>query len=385
MELINIVSKMEKPILCHITTVHRIKDSRILYKQCVSLVKNNNIVYLIGSYEKDVSLNGVNIVALPFQKNRWKRMTKNTFFTLMKALRIKASVYHIHDPELIFCGFFLKLMGYSVIYDIHELVGEDLLTKNWIKPYFLRKVIEKLYKTIEFLVVKFYDAIILAEEGYAPYFKKYKSYQNKIHLVRNFPLPLQEKFCIDKKNPPDHRKKFIYIGGLGAQRGIKEIIQAISFVENAELWLLGSWESNACFEECKALPGWEKTCYFGECSPQEVSNYLSKADFGVCILKNEKNFSTSTPVKSFEYMLFGLPMIMSDFPLWRRYYENCALFVNPSDIKKIGKYMNKLLKNNNLARSMREECLQKVENFSWVHEEKKLLEVYKKLNKKISI
>ena len=61
----------------------------------------------------------------------------------------------------------------------------------------------------------------------------------------------------------------------------------MSFVKNAELWLLGRWESNKFFEECKALPGWKKTCYLGECPPQEVPNYLLKADFGLCILKKE--------------------------------------------------------------------------------------------------
>lgn len=363
--------------ICHISTVHKIKDSRILYKQCVSLAKNNHTVYLIGSYDEDTSLEGVNILALPFQNGRLKRMVKNTFLALLKAIKLKAHVYHIHDPELIFCGFFLKLMGYKVIYDVHELVGEDILTKEWIKPKFLKKIINNLYQLIELSSVKFLDAIILAEEGYINHFKKYTSYQNKIYLVRNFPLPTNQKISIYKNTSSN--KRFIYIGGLGAQRGTKEIIKAISFVENAELWLLGKWESNKFFEECKLLPGWKKTCYLGECSPQEVAGFLSKADFGLCILGNEKNFSVSTPVKSFEYMLHGLPMIMSDFPLWIELYEKCALFVNPSAIEKISKAMKNLLNNENLVISMREACIKKAQAYSWVNEEKNLLNVYEKI------
>lgn len=365
--------------VCHITTVHNIKDNRILYKQCVSLVKNNYTVYLIGTHNKNLSLEGVNILALPFQKSRLKRMTKNTFLALIKALKLKADVYHIHDPELIFCGLFLKLRGYKVIYDVHELVGEDILTKEWIKPKFFKTIIEKLYNLIELVSINFLDAIILAEEGYIPYFKKYKAYQNKIHLVRNFPLPSRKQLPALKNSESNHNKKFIYVGGLGIQRGTKEIIKAISFVEKAELWLLGRWESNKCFEECKTLPGWEKTHYLGECLPQEVPDFLLKADFGLCILRNEKNFSTSSPVKSFEYMLYGLPMIMSDFPMWREFYAQCALFVDPLEIGKIAAAMQTLMKDKDLVKTMQEACLKKVQEYSWEHEEQRLFKIYKSL------
>ena len=53
--------------ICHITTVHKITDNRIFYKQCRSLQKYGHNVFLIGSYEQDVDLDGVNILSLPFE------------------------------------------------------------------------------------------------------------------------------------------------------------------------------------------------------------------------------------------------------------------------------------------------------------------------------
>ena len=53
------------------------------------------------------------------------------------------------------------------------------------------------------------------------------------------------------------------------------------------------------------------------------------AHVGISTLYPVKNYLTSLPVKSFEYMYCELPMIMSDFPLWEEIFADCAQFVDP--------------------------------------------------------
>ena len=63
---------------------------------------------------------------------------------------------YIHDPELIIIGFYFKIRGFKVIYDIHELVYEDIRTKNWIRFVPLKKAIAEFYKFLEKLAFKFF-------------------------------------------------------------------------------------------------------------------------------------------------------------------------------------------------------------------------------------
>ena len=61
-----------------------------------------------------------------------------------------------------------------------------------------------------------------------------------------------------------------------------------------------------------------------------------------------ENFAYTTPVKSFEYLINGLPIIMTDFPFWKEFYNGTALFVNPKNPEDISNAVIKLLKNEDI-------------------------------------
>ena len=95
------------------------------------------------------------------------------------------------------------------------------------------------------------------------------------------------------------------------------------------------------------------------------------------------NYIDSLPVKMFEYMAVGLPVIAFNFPLWKSIVEenNCGLCVNPMNPEEIAKAINELLSDNELAQKMGANRRQLVlDKYNWVIEEIKLKEFCSNLN-----
>ena len=84
----------------------------------------------------------------------------------------------------------------------------------------------------------------------------------------------------------------------------------------------------------------------------------------------------------FEYMAAGIPVVASNFKLWKSIIEEneCGICVDPLNHKEITDAIEKLLKNPQLAKIMGKNGQKLVkENYNWKMEEKKLLTLYKSL------
>ena len=103
--------------ICHISTVHSHNDDRIFYKECVSLKNAGFDVSFVVKHTENCIIDGVKIVALPISNSRFYRIFILSFIAFFKAFKTKSSVYHFHDPELMFIGILFRILGKKVIYD----------------------------------------------------------------------------------------------------------------------------------------------------------------------------------------------------------------------------------------------------------------------------
>ena len=71
-------------------------------------------------------------------------------------------------------------------------------------------------------------------------------------------------------------------------------------------------------KRCQNLSGWTKVEMLGYLKPDQIGKYIRKSNIGMCTLHRLENFAYTTPVKSFEYLINGLPLIMTDFSFWER-------------------------------------------------------------------
>jgi len=359
--------------VCILTTVHQVFDVRIFYKQAKTLVQAGYKVTLIAQHNKNEVIDGVRIIALHKPKNRFMRIFSFTWRILYLAITEKADIYHFHDPELIFIGILLKFLGKKVIYDIHEDVPKQIMYKGWLGNNQIRKIAAFIMNIIEQTGGLFFNKLVAATPDIARKFPR-----NKTIILRNFPIVK----LIDDMIPADYIKSksiIIYGGGLMRVRGIKEMIQAMKYIDNrAEFWLLGRWDNEKFKKECENLYEWKYVKYFGFISLEKVYQYMKIADIGISIIHPVENHLKALPNKCFEYMACSLPIVISNFPYWKENFRGCALFADPYDPKDIAEKILFLLGNikvmNKMGKNGRKLIVVK---FSWEEESKKLLEIYK--------
>lgn len=364
--------------ICHISTAHPTYDTRIFHKQCRTLAKEGYETYLIISGSKDEIVDGVRIISLPERNDRVYRIKEKRKIALKKAKEIDADVYHFHDPELLPIGNKLKKMGKKVIYDVHEDVPKQILTKEWLKTEFIRKFVSKSFNGYEKKIAKTFDRIICVSEDIADNFRK--NDVNQVSIVRNFPVIRD----IDEVPPIDLEKNcpvVIYAGGLTKIRGIKQIIEAIELLDGkVKLWLLGAWENEKYMNECKACKGWSYTEYFGTIPQKEVYRYMKMADIGIVNFLPMDNHIKALPNKPFEYMACNLPMIMSNFDFWKSFFKGCFEPVDPANPKEIAQAIREVLRDEEKMNQMGSNGKKLVmDKYSWEAESESLLNVYNEL------
>jgi glycosyltransferase involved in cell wall biosynthesis len=113
-----------------------------------------------------------------------------------------------------------------------------------------------------------------------------------------------------------------------------------------------------------------------------MKSVLGRSLAGIVTFLPEPNHVTAQPNKMFEYMSAGLPVIASNFPLWREIIETneCGICVDPLDPKAIADAIDWLVENPTPARTMGENGSKAVmERYNWSVEEEKLLALYDKL------
>ena len=364
--------------ICHITTVHPRYDVRIFEKECSSLSKAGYLVDLIVADGKgNQTINNIIIHDIGKPLSRKERVLKYPKLAFEKAKEINAELYHIHDPELMRLGINLKKIGAKVIFDAHEDLPKQILNKEYLNR-FSRIVLSKLVAIYEKNVCKKFDAIITA----TPFIRdKFLEINKNTVDINNFPIIKELTNSVKWK---DRKDEICYLGGISKTRGIKEIVKAMELVPNIILNLAGTFIEKEVEQEVKSYKGWQKVKELGFLGRKKVAEVLARSKSGLVTLHPTSNYIESYPVKMFEYMAAGLPVIASNFPLWKDIIEthNCGICVDPLNSKEIANAINYIISNPHKAEEMGENGRKIVESkLNWKTQEKKLIELYRKVLK----
>lgn len=372
------VVKQRRARVCILTSVHIPFDGRVFHREACSLAKAGYDVTLIAKHDKEETVSGVRVVPLPKPRSRLHRMTAVLWRLYRLAVREDADVYHFHDPELMIVGLLLKFRGKKVIWDVHEHYPNAILDKFYLaRP--LRRVMSKSFDLFERAVARFYDYVI-----YTTPFVGERYQRMGVHSGRVENYPILELSTAFERNPQD---KIIYLGAMSKTRGLLEVIEAFSLVAKErpswELCLVGSSRPKSFEQEMKDLAarrGVGSNVKFIEWVPYEEKERLSsQAAMGVITFLPYSNNTSCLPNKLFDYMLVGLPVIASDFPLYREVVEpaQCGLIVDPSKPEEIARAMEHLIEHPEEARRMGENGRRAVlEKYNWEKESERLLRIY---------
>lgn len=371
-------------MIIQLTTVHKPFDTRIFHKECVSLAASGfNVVYLSRHPIKEIR-DGVQMIPIPETTGKYKRVFSSSFKAIRAIKELNAppenSIIHFHDPELLPAGFYFKKKGYSVIYDVHEDVPRQILTKDWI-PSGFRGWLSERVESLEQMAATTFDAIVAAEPVTRDRFPAANT-----TMVQNFPINA-EFANIDTADYCDRDPILTYIGDITEERGIfemTELIEQLNKNSSVTLELGGMFASQKTKKRIEKREGWKHIKYYGWMDRKMVSDALSRSRIGLVILHKVPNHMESYPTKMLEYMAAGLPVIVSDIPLWRSIVErsNCGLVVDPTNIQEITEATLSLLNDPAKAKKMGENGqLQVTELYSWEKEFEKLKLLYRRLLK----
>jgi len=365
----------EKLKIVHLSSAHNDRDVRIFLKECRSLALTfpHSEVHLILAGVNERLEDGVRIHSVPKRTGSMiTRMWRTVNQVRKKALALNGDIYHIHDPELLRIAFRLKRGGKNVIYDAHEDLPRQISGKEYLP---VKGLIAFLTEIIEDFVSARLTGVLAATPFIAERFKKINP--NTID-INNFPLESEIEFIaetgIQKEN------NVCFIGGISPIRGTKELVDAMAFTD-CQLALAGEIPADfkATLEESE---GWKNVHELGFVNRNTSMLIKQKAIAGIVTFLPFPNHVNAQPNKIFEYMAAGLPVIGSNFPMWRDLLEKnkCGLCVDPSNPKAIARAINFLKSHPEEAKAMGENGKRLVqETYNWKAEEKKLFEFYQAL------
>jgi glycosyltransferase involved in cell wall biosynthesis len=301
-----------RPHVAHVTTAHNALDSRIFYKECRSAVAQGFETIVIGAHSRPEVVDGVRIFPIPRSRIRlWRRMF-GPFHALFAALRSRAEIIHFHDPELIPAAIILKLFGRKIVYDIHEYYSE--IQGYRFPEGTLRLLVKKVLSTlIEKGPSRIFDAVVFPT--YALRDAIYAGPRAEV-LVNLLP-----RGAIEYNNTPCHKKKYdlVFSGTMSSFRAgptMEMMAYILAERPTASMLFLGlhqesvNWMlANAPSESVR-----NSLVFHPRVSHSEVAGILALARIGFNYHPMQRRFQVAIPMKVYEYMAIGLPVVTTRFP-----------------------------------------------------------------------
>lgn len=357
--------------VAHLTSVHARDDVRVFLKQCRSVAAAGHEVFLVVADGKgDAVRDGVTIVDAGAPTGRLDRILHASRRVVKRARRLGADIYHMHDPELVPAGLGLGKSGAMVVFDAHEDLPRQILAK----PYLMgpaRRPLSALVEWYERLVYRRLDGLVAATPHIC---QRYGRLNPNTVTVCNYPIAgeLTARHQIEKTH-------VIYAGSISPERGLDGMVEAMALVEtDSRLLLAGRWPQSRIGHE----PGWRRVDCVGFLDREELASAMGRSTAGLVTLRPLPAYVDSLPIKLFEYMSAGLPVIASSFPLWRDIVEGheCGICVDPLDPRQIAAAIDRLVADREMAARMGENGRAAVAaKFNWEAEQRKLMHFYEDL------
>ncbi|WP_445748002.1 glycosyltransferase [Polaribacter sp.] len=199
------------------------------------------------------------------------------------------------------CFFISKLKKTSLVYDSHELFSEGPELQG-------RKFVQSFWRKLEDFFLPRIKKSYTVSQSIADFYQK--KYNNNMGVIRNMPLKNQVYLSEEITFPTKH-KTILYQGVLNPGRGIKPMIEALMYLENIDLIIIGYGKVEEDLKQFVKDKKMEHRVFFlGRISREKLLNYTQKATLGMVLEEPlGLSFQYSLPNKLFDYIHAEIPII----------------------------------------------------------------------------
>jgi glycosyltransferase involved in cell wall biosynthesis len=293
------------------------------------------------------------------------------------AVSLKADIYHAHDFNVLLTTWIAaKIRSAPLVYDAHEISSdrEGYQNSRWLIHHLEKWLVHQV------------DFMLTTTDARASFFQE----------TYNIPKPLvlqnRPRFQIIE---PNHslrhslglEKPFpivLYQGGIQPGRGLRNLIQAATQVEEAYFVLMGWGRQEAEIRDLIEKNQLRDRAFIHPAVPlEQLLTYTASADIGIQILRNTcLNHYTTDSNKLFEYLMAGLPVVASDFPEIRKivHQYQVGFCVDPENIDEIAAKINQFLTQKDLYQAYKGNALKAAQFLNWEAQEVELINAYSQLN-----
>lgn len=357
----------------HISSAHPANDNRVHLREAASLAAAGYDVTLVAvEVPMSIPETGVALDLLP-ARTRVKRIVGGSIDAVRRAVHAKAEIVHMHDPELIWSIPVLRAMGRTVIYDAHEDLPAQVMGKHYLPMWarhFFALVSRGLLK-----VAGTASLVIAATDKIAERFP-----EDRTVVVKNYPRLRADEPQDDVIARP---RAWAYVGAMSSERGCIPMIASLA--EGSGTWraaIAGAPSPVSFLDQMRSTPGWDKVDFHGQVSPDTARDLLNTCQAGMVVLERNEAFLDSLPTKMFEYFAAGIPVVASDFPLWRSIIEHydCGVLVDETDPVDIARGLDELARSPERLAELSANARTAAQELNWDAEERRLVEAYDRLN-----
>jgi glycosyltransferase involved in cell wall biosynthesis len=293
-------------------------------------------------------------------------------------------VYHSHNANTLLATFpLVRRDAAAWVYDSHELeTGRNFANSR------LSRIYQWLWPLPERLFIRRADEVISASPSYADQLGQIYGIVRPT-VVANMPEffpPVESRELQDRFRIPPQNTVVLYQGGVMRNRGIEVAIRSLQHLDpTVHLAILGDGPAmDELTELSSQLNLLDRVHFAGHIPLAELPNYTASADLGLALIQNScPSYYYTLPNKVFEYIMAGIPAIVSDFPAMARVihdHQVGEVVQDPSCPKQLALAVKRAIEDKERYRRTCENARQAALILNWENEQEKLLSVYRRIS-----
>lgn len=375
-----------------VTTRHGCQDDRIYFKEALSLAKRMDVTMIAPDDSEDLTwADGVSFRPIPRRTGPFGRI-RSLGEAIREVRREHADVCHFHDLDVVLAAPILKLLTRcKLIFDSHEAFPEQFLMDRRI-PAVLRPLASRVANLVEKSLVRFCDHVIAADE---PTRRSFDSAGVPATTVFNYPaleiFETESGRLERERNRYRDRIPLIYQGSVSVQRGLFHMIDALRLLKRSEprilLRIVGLRDPRlkALALEKAAEAEVIQQLEIVEWLPHlEISYAMKSSLIGLVPWQPEEKHKRNIPIKIFEYMACGLPIVAADLPSIAPYVKTsgAGVLYDSTRPEELADCVASLIQNPEQRQQMGRDGERAVRDlWNWVGMENVLFDVYESFGK----